>query len=142
IAVSRSYATLAVAVFALVQMGASAGEPHVSFRRDVAPVLTTSCSTRSCHGGMRSPMLGAKDDAAKLRASLLTEASDEQRVLPFVRPGAPDKSWLVAKVEGHLEGHDCVDHDCGDAMPLDNPSLSPENIRTIRSWIAQGAQDN
>jgi hypothetical protein len=140
---SRMKRTLPVAIFALIQIGASGTpSPRVSFRRDVAPVLTTSCSTRSCHGGMRAPLLGSYDDARELRASLLGVVAEERPAHTYVRPGHPEESYLMEKIEGHLSNDACVDHDCGDQMPLDNPPLSPASREAIRAWIAQGAADN
>jgi DinB family len=116
--------------------------PRASFRRDVAPVLAQSCSTRSCHGGGRSPMLHADENASKLRAALVGVQSEEHATHAYVRPGDPDASYLVEKIEGHLVHAQCADHDCGERMPLDNPAL-PENARrAIRAWIADGAPDN
>jgi hypothetical protein len=138
--------TLPLAIFALIQIGASGSQasraPQASFRRDVAPLLTTSCSTRSCHGGMRPPLLGAHDDPQTLRASLLGIASEERPAHAYVSAGHPDDSYLMEKIDGHLPANACVDHDCGDQMPLDNPPLSPEAREAIRAWIEQGASDN
>jgi hypothetical protein len=136
--------TLPLAIFALIQIGASgsATPPQASFRRDVAPVLTTSCSTRSCHGGMRPPLLGAHDDPRALRESLIGVASEERPEHRYVRIGHPEESYLMEKIDGHLSASTCVDHDCGDQMPLDNPPLSPESREAIRAWIEQGAADN
>ncbi len=135
--------TLPLAIFALIQIGASGAQvPHASFRRDVAPVLTTSCSTRSCHGGMRPPLLGAHDDPQSLRESLIGIASEERPTHTYISAGHPEDSYLMEKIDGHLSASACVDHDCGDQMPLDNPPLSPEAREAIRAWIEQGAADN
>jgi hypothetical protein len=136
--------TLPLAIFALIQIGASgsATPPQASFRRDVAPVLTTSCSTRSCHGGMRPPLLGAHDDPRTLRESLIGVASEERPEHRYVRIGHPEESFLMEKIDGHMSASTCVDHDCGDQMPLDNPPLSSESREAIRAWIEQGAADN
>ena len=137
---TRSFVLPVIAVAALMQVGASGG--HVSFRQDVAPILTTSCSTRSCHGGSRAPELRGHDDASKMRAALLATGDDERPGARYVIPGDPDGSFLVQKIEGRMSTSECADHDCGEAMPLDNPPLSPEARQTIRAWIAQGAEDN
>jgi hypothetical protein len=142
--VRRPFSLAIIAIAALTQVAASAGDPRpqVSFRHDVAPVLTTSCSTRSCHGGMRPPLLGAHDDPKELRASLVDATSDERPGMKFVRPGDSAHSYLVEKIEGKMIDSNCADHDCGGAMPLDNPALAPEIRQTIRTWIDQGARDN
>jgi hypothetical protein len=116
---------------------------RVSFRRDVAPVLATSCATRSCHGGgSRPPVLGAHMSASTMRAALVGVASEDRPDHAYVEPGAPDASYLVQKVEGRLVDAECTEHDCGEPMPLDNPSLSAEAIAKIRAWVADGARDN
>ncbi len=134
----------------LIQVGAG-GRSHaaddvraadVSFRRDVAPVLATSCSTRSCHGGWRPPVLDAHGDPAKMRAALIGIAADERPIESYVSPGHPEQSYLVQKIESRMGTAECTDHDCGEAMPLDNPLLPPATRQMIRAWIEQGAKDN
>jgi hypothetical protein len=116
---------------------------RISFRRDVAPVLATSCTTASCHGGgSRPPVLDAHADAARMRAALVGVASDQRPDRHYVEPGVPQNSYLVQKIEGRLIDGECADHDCGVPMPRDNPSLSADARAMIRTWIAQGAQDN
>ena len=121
----------------------TSGAERVSFRRDVAPVLATSCATRSCHGGgSRPPVLGAHMTATTMRAALVGVASEDRPDHAYVQPGAPDASYLVQKVEGRLVDAECTEHDCGEPMPLDNPSLSADAIAKIRAWVADGARDN
>ncbi|MGH7280290.1 MAG: hypothetical protein ACRELY_02115, partial [Polyangiaceae bacterium] len=123
--------------------GARANESAaLSFRADIVPVLTTSCSTRSCHGGMRAPLLGAHDGPAELRAALVNVRSEERTDLGYVTPGDPSHSYLIEKIEGRMTPAKCADHDCGDAMPLDNPALPDATRSLIRAWIEQGAKDN
>ena len=87
-------------------------------------------------------MLGAHDDARTLRESLIGVASEERPTQTYVRMGRPDESYLMEKIDGHLAANTCVDRDCGDQMPLDNPPLSPQAREAIRAWIEQGAADN
>src|SRR5580658_9257910 len=87
----------------------------VSFRRDVAPLLVTSCATRSCHGGgSRPPVLDARDGVKKLRVALVGVASEERPGRAYVHPGNPEASYLVQKIEGHLNDAECADQDCGE----------------------------
>ena len=145
---SRFLAFPFVGALALVTLsasgdGARANEAAtISFRKDVAPVLTTSCSTRSCHGGMRAPLLGAHDDAAERRAALVNVKSEERADLRYVTPGDPAHSYLIEKIDGRMTPAKCSDHDCGEAMPLDNPALPDATRSLIRTWIEQGARDN
>jgi len=143
---------LPIAIVALVGLlgvaanagGAKAGaSPAVSFRRDVAPVITTSCTTSSCHGGgSRPPVLAPHGGPAALRAALVGVATEQRPSRVYVRPGDPGASYLMQKLEGHLNDAECIDHDCGAQMPLDNPSLSAEARDKVRTWISQGAPDN
>ena len=142
---------LPIAIVALVGLlavaanagGAKAGAPSVSFRRDVAPVITTSCTTSSCHGGgSRPPVLVPQASPAALRAALVGVASEQRPSRSYVRPGDPGASYLMQKLEGHLNDAECIDHDCGAAMPMDNPSLSADARDKVRTWISQGALDN
>jgi hypothetical protein len=121
----------------------AAGRATVSFARDVAPLLSGSCATASCHGGgSLPPVFDRHGGAKKLRATLVGVASEERPERTYVAAGVPDASYLLQKIDGHLVDAECVDHDCGSPMPLDNPSLSDGARAKIRTWIAQGALDN
>jgi hypothetical protein len=115
----------------------------VSFRSDIAPLLTGSCSTRSCHGGgSLPPVFDRRGSAQKLRAALVGVPSEERPDRNYIAPGAPDASYLLQKIDGHLVDAECADHDCGSPMPMDNPSLSDDARAKIRAWVAEGARDN
>ncbi len=122
---------------------AAAAPPPVSFRKDVAPLLVVSCTTASCHGsGAHPPDLTPEADASALRRALVAVPSEERLSLPYVRPGDPDGSYLLEKLEGRLNDAQCTDHDCGSRMPARNSALPPQAQATIRAWVAQGAADN
>ncbi len=117
--------------------------PAVSFRKDIAPVLAASCSTRSCHGsGIHSPALTPGVDPSKIRLALVGVAAEERPDRHYVEPSDPTKSFLVDKIEGHLVDAECADGDCGRRMPSRNAPLPDVTRAMIRSWIAQGALDN
>jgi hypothetical protein len=125
--------------------GASRGDElsTVSFRRDVAPVLVTSCSMASCHGaGLHPPEIDSDVDAASLRRALLAGASEERPDRVYVRAGDPGQSYLIDKVDGRLKDAECVDHDCGARMPARSPALSDRARGALAAWIAQGAKDD
>jgi len=52
-----------------------------------------------------------------------------------VRPGAPDESYMIWKVEGRVGI-------TGERMPLDANPMTDEDIATLRQWILEGARDN
>ena len=58
--------------------------------------------------------------------------------LQRVRPGSPDESYLVHKLQGtHLDVGGS-----GLRMPMDGAPLTPEQIEIIRAWISAGAPQN
>jgi hypothetical protein len=85
--------------------------------------------------------------------------SQELQTMPYVKPGDPDNSYLVRKLEGTLSNLKCVPAamdpivanatsepvtptpDCGTQMPLTaNPD--PAFNAKVRAWVQQGALDN
>lgn len=95
----------------------------VSRRGDVEPILNGSCMGAGCHS----------NPAQFLSTTAMTGcagAADRRMIVP----GSPDTSYLIAKLEGTAP--------CGRQMPLGRPPLSSMQIGTIRTWIAEGAQDN
>jgi hypothetical protein len=62
-------------------------------------------------------------------------ASLEKPSLLRVKPGDPDNSYLIQKLEGAAGIS-------GSRMPLGGPFLDRETIDKIRSWIQDGAPNN
>ena len=96
----------------------------VSFADEVAPIFNANCI--KCHGGL--------PDEEELRESGLDLRTYESVMVgseygSVVEPGNPDDSILLQLVED------------GD-MPEEGDNLSAEDISTIRTWIAEGAQNN
>jgi hypothetical protein len=55
-----------------------------------------------------------------------------------VKPGEPEQSYLIRKLEGtHIDAGGK-----GLRMPMDGVPLSDADIATIRQWVEQGAADN
>ena len=101
--------------------GPAAPEEPVDFADEVLPILANQCFR--CHGGVRE-MAGLN-------------LSSRERVLATLRsghaavvPGVPARSELVARVSSP---------DLDERMPPDGAGLSPDEVRTIRRWIAEGA---
>jgi hypothetical protein len=97
----------------------------VDFDRDVLPILSAQCF--SCHG----PDAGRRK--ADLRLDVRGAAVAEREGVPAIVPGQPDESELIARI---------TSDDATDRMPPPKagPRLSPEQIRTIRKWVEQGAE--
>jgi hypothetical protein len=92
-------------------------------------VFTPICS--QCHIGASAPE-GLQLDAAHAYNFLVGIPSAEQPNLLRVKPGDPDNSYMVHKIEG-LPGID------GGQMPLMETPLPQATIDAIRQWITNGA---
>lgn len=118
----------------LASIGLASAADAISFARDIAPVLKSRCAT--CHltgeeaGGM------ALYPAAAY-ASIVAVPSLESRLMR-IKPGAPDESYLLLKVEGrHLDAGGS-----GQRMPFGEAPLDEAILQRLRNWIAAGALDN
>ena len=87
-----------------------------------------------CHSGAAAPQ-GLELDAAHSYALLVGVPSNEQSGLLRVRPGAPDSSYLVLKLEGAAGI-------VGVQMPFGAPALPQSTIDVIRQWISDGAANS
>jgi len=52
-----------------------------------------------------------------------------------VKPGDPDDSYVVLKLQGDPRI-------VGERMPFGGPYLSASDIQAVRDWIAAGAKDD
>ena len=84
-----------------------------------------------CHSGAAAPQ-GLELDAAHSYALLVGVPSNEQSGLLRVKPGAPDSSYLVLKLEGAAGI-------VGAQMPFGAPALPQATIDVVRQWITNGA---
>ena len=91
-------------------------------------VFTPICAT--CHAGASAPR-GLRLDAANSYNMLVGVASSEAPNIQRVKPGEPNNSYLIHKIEGTAA--------VGARMPLGGPPLPQSTILIIRQWIAQGA---
>jgi hypothetical protein len=92
-------------------------------------VFTPICT--QCHIGAGAP-LGLRLDEASSYAMLVNTPSVEVASLLRVKPGNPDASYLIQKLQGTAA--------VGSRMPLNNPPLPQATIDVIRQWITDGAQ--
>jgi len=92
-------------------------------------VLTPNCT--GCHVGAGAPT-GLRLDAGNSFALLVNVASVQVPALLRVKPGDPDNSYLVQKIDGRAA--------VGGRMPLGRAPLPQASIDLVRSWIAAGAQ--
>src|ERR1700686_762307 len=110
--------------------GSSGGGPVTAdFQSIQANVFTPICSV--CHIGASAPE-GLQLDAAHSYNLLVGVPSNEQPNLLRVKPGDPDSSYMVHKIEG-LAGI------TGGQMPLGQTPLPQATINAIRQWVTNGA---
>ena len=106
----------------------------VSFSRDVAPVLQNRCAT--CHlTGQEAGSMALHASGAY--ASVVNVPSIESKLLR-VKPGFPEQSYLLLKLEGkHLDAGGS-----GQRMPLAQLPLDDVTLGMLRDWITAGAIKN
>jgi hypothetical protein len=91
-------------------------------------VFTPICT--ACHAGSNAPQ-GLHLDAVNSYSQLVGVASVEVPSLLRVKPGDPDNSYIVQKLEGHAA--------VGAQMPFGGPPLPAATIAVLRQWIGDGA---
>jgi hypothetical protein len=94
-----------------------------------ANVFTPICSV--CHIGATAPE-GLMLDAAHSYNLLVNVPSTEVPSILRVKPGDPDNSYIIQKLEGHAA--------VGGQMPLGQAPLPAATINFIAQWIMNGAQ--
>jgi hypothetical protein len=97
-----------------------------------ANVFTPICSV--CHAGGTAPE-GLRLDAANSFNLLVGVPSTEVPSLMRVKPGDPDNSYIIQK----LEGHAAVGAQMPDGCPTTQPCLPAATIAFIAQWITNGA---
>jgi hypothetical protein len=95
-------------------------------------IFTPICSV--CHVGASAPQ-GLRLDAADSYNLLVGVPSTEVPAILRVKPGDPDNSYIIQKLEGHAA--------VGAQMPFGCPTsqacLSTSTIAFVREWITNGA---
>lgn len=106
----------------------------ISFARDIAPVLQNRCAT--CHlTGQEAGNMALHAGGAY--ASMVNIPSIESKLLR-VKPGFPEQSYLMLKLEGkHLDAGGS-----GQRMPLAQSPLDEATLGMLRDWITAGALKN
>ena len=112
--------------------GSSGGALTADFASIQENVFTPICTR--CHIGASAPE-GLQLDATHSYSLLVGVPSAEQSSLLRVKPGDPDSSYMVRKIQG---GPGIS----GGQMPLGGPPLPQATIDTIRQWISDGAANS
>ncbi len=90
----------------------------------------------NCHNATGAAFAGGlRLDAGQAYNQLVNTPSTGKPAAVRVIPGNASDSYLIHKLEGRS---DIV----GNRMPLSGSALSQADIDVIRTWIAQGAQNN
>jgi Bacterial Ig-like domain len=92
-------------------------------------VFTPICSP--CHSGANAPE-GEMLDAAHSYNSIVGVPSTEVPTVDRIKPGDPDNSYLVQKIEG-------APGIVGVQMPYHEKPLAQSTIDAIRQWVTDGA---
>jgi Bacterial Ig-like domain len=109
--------------------GGGGGAVTADFASIQANVFTPICSP--CHSGANAPE-GLMLDAAHSYNLIVGVPSTERATVDRIKPGDPDNSYLVRKIQG---GPD-ID---GVQMPYMETPLPQSTIDAIRTWVANGA---
>jgi cytochrome c551/c552 len=106
----------------------------VGFARDVKVIFNSNCVV--CHQGATATG-GMSLEPASAYGNLVNVKSQES-ALQRVLPGQPDKSYLVAK----LQGTQVQVGGSGAQMPYGASPLAQSQIDLIKQWITKGALNN
>ena len=109
--------------------GGAGGAITADFQSIQDNVFTPICTV--CHAGAGAPE-GLRLDAANSFNLLVNVPSTEVPSLVRIKPGDPDNSYLIQKIEGHAS--------VGAQMPFGGPPLAPDVIAAMRQWVSDGAQ--
>ncbi len=115
----RSSALLVALCLLLVTSTAVAGGP--TYNRDIRPILVDNCF--SCHGPDSASRKG------DLRLDRLADATASKAIVP----GDIEASEMIARIVS-------TDPETVMPPPATKKTLKPEQIATLKSWIAAGAQ--
>jgi hypothetical protein len=97
----------------------------VSYAGQVQPVFTANCALTGCHAMGMNPAGGLR----LINYNSLISGGNSGDV---IAPSDPDNSLLVKRIEGTITPQ----------MPYLGTPLPDSTIQMIRTWIAEGAQDN
>jgi hypothetical protein len=119
----------------------SGGAPDVlvqtpSFSANVTPIFEKRCATGGCHS-IATHQAGLALAPTVAYDALVGVPSALRPAELRVRPGEPNRSWLVTMIDtddAARQGHS--------RMPLATHPLTANQIATIVRWIEQGALRN
>ena len=108
----------------------------VSFSKDVQPIFNNNCVV--CHQGQVAAQASLTLEPSLSYSKLVGVPSTESTTEMRVKAGAPDQSYLLAK----LNGTQVQAGGSGAQMPYGATPLLQAQINLIQQWIAEGAPNN
>lgn len=116
-------------LFLATSLAAVSAQGAVNFEKDILPVLTKKCV--DCHRAPYEEAGKKKEPKAGLRLDASWAILKGSENGPVLTPGAPDKSAIYEAV--------MLPKDDDGHMPPKGDDLTPEEIKALKSWIAEGA---
>jgi hypothetical protein len=110
----------------------SSATAAAGFKGNVQPLFDKKCASSSCHGAQKSA--GIQLSAGTAYDNIVNVKSSEEPQFMRIKPGVPDSSYIVIKLEGRQK--------VGMRMPLTGGTFSDKEIQAIRSWISAGAKND
>ncbi len=112
-------------LFPVLAAAPATAAPKLSFNRDIRPILSDNCF--ACHG------FDAKKRKADLRLDVAEGAYAVRDGVQTIKPGDPGASALIQRI---------VSTDADEVMPPpeSHKKITPQQLETLRQWIAQGAE--
>lgn len=121
---------IAFASLSALLLAGCSGEPQVSFKKEIFPMLQENCL--ECH---TSPE-GKGFLASGLNMGSYDSLMKGTKLGPIIKPNNSISSTLVLLVSGKADPSIRMPHGS------DKKELSAEQIDTLSRWIDQGAQNN
>jgi hypothetical protein len=118
--------------------------PAVKFNAEVMPIFKNSCTFSQCHNKGNRNGVTLEGDADTIHRGIVSVRASELSKMDFVKPGDPHESFLMRKLDAShcVLDAQCVNGDCGAAMPRNDDRLGEDQRHVIRRWIAQGAKND
>ncbi len=116
-------------------MPQNGGPPTLS--GDVQPIFSGVCAVTGCHV-VTTPEEALNLSEGLAHSNIVNVPANQLTGMMRVRPGQPDQSYLVHKIQGTQASVGGA----GNRMPLVGTPLTQAQIDTIRDWIAAGAPNN